>query len=106
MALAVDRVSLLVDTMAVRFRPLRDFLLMMGAYYTSKTVLNQVCSLFKGFKTFALPMIWKRNFKKEYGSWAGKWHYNVCKMIEEKLILILYSSGDWMLQRNWIILCS
>ena len=49
----------------------RDILLLAGLYYTSKVTVNTVASLYCGFKTFCLPLIWQRDFEDEYGPWAG-----------------------------------
>ena len=66
----VDRASFLIDTMASRLRPIRDGLLLVGLYYSTKWTCKTLWSLYKGFKTYGLPQIWPRNFVQEYGQWA------------------------------------
>lgn len=66
----VDRASFLIDTMASRLRPIRDGLLLVGLYYSTKWTCKTLLSLYKGFKTYGLPRIWPRNFVEEYGQWA------------------------------------
>lgn len=70
MALAVDNANLLFDTLTKRFQPLRDFLLLAGIYFTSKVTLKTLSGIYCAFKTFGLPLVWPRNFPKEYGQWA------------------------------------
>jgi len=48
----------------------RDLILLAGLYYTTKVTINTVDSLYNGFKTFCLPLIWQRDFQEEYGPWA------------------------------------
>ena len=67
---AVDRASLLIDTMSSRFRPIRDGLLLVGLYYSTKWTCKTLWSLYKSFKTYALPQVWPRDFAEEYGQWA------------------------------------
>lgn len=71
MALVVDQANLFFDTVALRMKPLRDALLLAGLFYGSKLAFKGCCGLYQGFKTFALPYVWPRNFSKEYGQWAG-----------------------------------
>ena len=71
MAVAVDRAGLLFDMVAHRMKPLRDALIMTGLYYSTKLAVKTTLCFYKAFKTFGLPLIWPRNFQKEYGKWAG-----------------------------------
>ena len=52
-------------------RPWKKAIVLAGLYYTSKTAFNTLSAFWEGFKTFALPSFWPRNFVKEYGEWAG-----------------------------------
>ena len=78
MAVAVDGAGPLIDMLARRMKPLRDALLLVGICYSTKLVLKGTFALLKGFKTFGLPMVWPRNFPKEYGEWAGKYIMRPC----------------------------
>ena len=75
MAFAVNSTKNLLD----RFNDLhnlRDIVLLAGLYYTSKFTLKTVGSIWSAIKTFGLPLIWPRNFKEEYGLWAGDYKIN------------------------------
>ena len=54
-----------------QIKAVKDVLCLLGLLYTSKITLQTILNLFQGFKTFILPCFWKRNFKQEYGAWAG-----------------------------------
>ncbi len=49
----------------------RDGFFLLGMYYLSKTTLTLSQETYKAIKTYVLPAFWPRNFKKEYGQWAG-----------------------------------
>ena len=49
-----------------------DGLYLLGLFLAFKWVYKTLSGLYIAFKTYALPLVWKRNFKKEYGEWAGK----------------------------------
>ena len=54
-----------------QIKNIKEILMFCGFLYTSKLTFRTVSRLYQGFKTFILPRFWKRNFRKEYGSWAG-----------------------------------
>ena len=94
MAVACDKASLLVNTICDRARPLRDLLLLAGLYYTSKKAVSWTNTAYSVFKTFVLPAVWPRNFRKEYGQWAGM--QSLSKIFEKlknlfKIVLFFYS---------------
>jgi hypothetical protein len=104
MALAVDRANLLVDAMSSRMTPVRDALLLVGLYYTSKKVYGGLYNIYTACKTFGLPYIWPRNFPQEYGQWAGK-ALKVAFSKSKYSLKALYSCHG-LHQRYWPLLCS
>ena len=66
----VDRASFLIDTMALRLRPLRDGLFLAGLYITSKWSYKVISSMFQSFHIYVLPRFYPRDFVEEYGEWA------------------------------------
>lgn len=70
MAVVVDRGNLFIDSVIEGFKPVRDFLVLAGLFYSSKLAAGTLNSLYKAFKTFVLPLAWPRNLPKEYGPWA------------------------------------
>ena len=54
-----------------QIKTVKDLLLFIGLLYTSKLTLKTILKLYQGFRTFILPHFWHRDFRKEYGSWAG-----------------------------------
>ena len=50
---------------------LRNTVLVVGLFYTTKVGLKILCNIFNSLKTFILPSVWPRDFIKEYGHWAG-----------------------------------
>ncbi len=48
-----------------------DLCLLIGTIYLAVKSVSLVTALFQAFKTFILSIFWPRNFKKEYGQWAG-----------------------------------
>ena len=66
----VDRASFLIDTMAIRLRPLRDGLLLAGLYLTTKWSYKVISSVFQSFHVYVLPRFYPRDFVEEYGEWA------------------------------------
>ena len=48
----------------------KDFLALAGLYYTTKTSLKCLSSVYSAVKTYLLPLIWARDFVDEYGTWA------------------------------------
>ena len=89
MAVSVDSAGPLIDMVFRRMKPLRDALLLAGLYYTSRVALKSTFSFYQAVKTFALPLIWPRNFSKEYGKWAGM-HEKVIYKIVPKFNMIVF----------------
>lgn len=120
MAVSVDSAGPLIDMVFRRMKPLRDALLLAGLYYTSRVALKGTFTFYQAVKTFALPLIWPRNFSKEYGKWAGM-HEQVKYLYLYRIILIflkekrvfeniIYSilklfSYYWRNKGNWKMLC-
>ena len=50
----------------------RNVILLAGIYYSTKLTLKTVGGLYSGFKTFCLPLVLARDYKSDYGPWAGK----------------------------------
>ena len=49
----------------------RNVILLAGIYYSTKLTLKTVGGLYSGFKTFCLPLVLARDYKIDYGPWAG-----------------------------------
>ena len=50
---------------------LRVVVLIAGIFFLGRFTLKVTVNVFVAFKTFILPLIWPRNFPREYGPWAG-----------------------------------
>ncbi len=68
MSSAVEKVTSLVTLS--RSKPLQDAIFYLGLYYLTKTALSFTTGTYRVFKTFILPSVWPRYFRKEYGQWA------------------------------------
>ncbi len=49
---------------------IRQVLLVAGLYFSLRKGFSFIRSGYEAFKTFGLPLVWPRNFSKEYGQWA------------------------------------
>ena len=61
----------------IRKRGLYYFL---GCYLAAKWGYQTLSGLSEAFKTYVLPLMWQRNFKEEYGEWAGKFCQKICQI--------------------------
>ena len=73
--LALNMVFIIDDLLyCVNFGSLRNWrnvILLAGIYYSTKLTLKTVGGLYSGFKTFCLPLVLARDYKTDYGPWAG-----------------------------------
>ena len=49
----------------------KDGINLFGYYLAAKLGYKAVSGIYSALKTFALPLVWKRDFVEEYGEWAG-----------------------------------
>ena len=49
----------------------RNVILLAGIYYSTKLTLKTVGGIYSGLKTFCLPLVLARDYKTDYGPWAG-----------------------------------
>ena len=67
--------SNLWDLLPNRPSTYQDCLYYLGFYLAMKWGYKIMSSIYIAFKTYALPLIWETNFKKQYGEWAGKCYW-------------------------------
>ena len=69
---AVKMIQNLLDSLINgELQYLRNIVLIAGLFYLITRSFKIVLTIYNGFKTFFCPLIWPRDFQKEYGPWAG-----------------------------------
>jgi hypothetical protein len=71
MAVVVDRADLFFAEVSSRFRPVRDALVVIGLFYVSKKLVGLGSDLLRAVRVFGLARLFRQDFRKKYGQWAG-----------------------------------
>ncbi len=71
MAVVVDRADLLFAEISQGLKPVRDVLVVAGLFYLSKKLVGITYDVWTGIRIFGLSKLWRPDFRKKYGHWAG-----------------------------------
>ena len=71
MAVVVDRADLLFAEISRGLKPIRDVMVVAGLFYLSKKLIGVTYDVWTGIRVFGLSRLWRPDFRKKYGQWAG-----------------------------------
>lgn len=90
MALAVDSAKWIIKDILQNLRRVEEALSIVGLLYLGNVSVAATWDLLKGVRTHLWPRLFRRNFVKEYGAWAGVWRFG---SVSHKLFQLL--CPDW-----------
>lgn len=71
MALVEDSAKWIIKDILLNLRRVEEALSVVGLLYLGNVSVTAAWDLLKGVKTHLWPKLFRRNFVKEYGAWAG-----------------------------------